>query len=156
MSFLLKPSMIENMKNNFMIIEAYTTASSSSSSSPSSSSSNSSHLIGTIKLPLHEFYLKFRDHSHIRHFLTDIHSFGQPLTCINESWLTSLDPFTGLKSGEINVTLAMGSTGQIMNLQKLLFDQARTKVTSDNSSKPNQNQEHYVPICLKDKLMSNG
>lgn len=118
LSFLLKPPLINNMKNNFMIIEAYYKA------------DNKDALIGTIKLPLHEFYLKFRNHSETRQFLTDSANYTQPMIGAN-GWLNSCDPFTGNKSGEINVLLAMGSCDQILNLQKLLFDQKRIKVNND-------------------------
>ena len=119
LSFLLKPPLINNMKNNFMIIEAYY------------KTEQKDTLIGTIKLPLHEFYLKFRNHTETREFLTDSANFTQPMIGVN-GWLNSCDPFTGNKSGEINVLLAMGSCDQILNLQKLLFDQKRIKVNNND------------------------
>lgn len=117
------------MKNNFMIIEAYQN---------NSKHSKTDTLIGTIKLPLHEFYLKFRDYSAMRQFLTETTNFTQPLIGVN-GWVSSHDPFTGVKSGEINVMLAMGSGDQITNLQKLLFDQAKTRVKSQKVFNPPEN-----------------
>lgn len=109
------------MKNNYMIIEAYY---------KNCNKSESDKLLGTIKLPLHEFYLKFCDKSLMKHFLSDQVNFTQPLIGVN-GWVSSHDPFTGKKSGEINVMLAMGSCEQIMNLQKLLYDQSKFKQKND-------------------------
>ncbi len=118
LSLLLNPSLIENMRNNFMIIEAWQKA------SPDA-------LVGTIKLPLHEFYLRFSDMKSVKEFLAD--SSVQPVIGI-DGWLSSLDPFTGRKSGELNILLAMGSNDHILNLQKYLFDKARIKFNAIASS----------------------
>ena len=117
LSFMIKPSLIENMRNNFMIIEAWKKGAGKDS------------LIGTIKLPLHEFYVNFRELSSFRRFLGD--SGAQPLIGVN-GWVSAFDPFTGNKAGEINVLLAMGSSEQIINLQKLLFDTVRLKLDGNN------------------------
>ena len=125
LSFLIKPSIIEHMRNNFMIIEAWKKADDS--------------LLGTIKLPLHEFHLKFKDIPSLKEYLEDFNRFSLPMTGVN-GWLAACDPFSGKKVGEINVLLAMGSASQVLNLQKVLFDTTRVK-----STKPSQ-----VNVCFVD------
>lgn len=112
LTFSLKPSLIENMRNNFMVIEAW------------QKRRDGDSLIGTIKLPLNEFYLQLKALSNIKEFLNN--STSMPIIGV-DGWLASQDPFSGQKSGEINILLAMGSGDQILNLQKYMFDKARIK-----------------------------
>ena len=147
LSFNLTTSLIEKMKNNFMIIEAYCKKNSFESRS------GSDKLLGTIKLPLHEFYLKFRDQSLMKHFLSDQVNFTQPLIGVN-GWVSSHDPFTGKKSGEINAMLAIGSNEQVINLQKLLFDQSKFKNKHNPAQFNSENDgmvlnEHRIVINLE-------
>lgn len=108
LSFQLKQSIVDNMRNNFMVIEAW-------------QKGDKDSLIGMIKLPLHEFWLKFNDVKTLRSFLVDS---TMPLVGV-EGWISAFDPFTGQRTGEINTLLALGSNQQIINLQKILFDKAR-------------------------------
>jgi hypothetical protein len=112
---MLNQAIIENMRNNFMIIEAWVKA---------SNASLSDSLIGTIKLPLQEFYLKFNDYNSMNKILNDSIAYTHPVIGVN-GWLSVVDPFSGFKSGELNILLAMGSNKQILNLQKILFDQCK-------------------------------
>ena len=124
LSFLLRPSVIKKMRNNFMVIEAWQKM--PSPSGMKSAAALTDVLIGMIKLPLHEFYLRFEGllNCGLKEFLHD--PSAQPVVGV-DGWCTSLDPFTGRKSGEINALLAMGSSDQILNLQKYMFDKARIK-----------------------------
>jgi hypothetical protein len=130
LSFMIKPSLIENMKNNFMIIEAW---------SKSKASNESDALLGTIKLPLHEFYLKFNNFAALKQLLSDDQN--EPLIGVN-GWISVSDPFTGKKAGEINLLLAMGSHGQILNLQKILFDKARIRIQNEQQMQSAKMIEH--------------
>jgi C2 domain-containing protein 3 len=95
LSFMLRRSIIDNMKNNFMILEAW-------KASSSSGGGEQDTLIGTIKLPLHEFYIKFNDETFLNTFLSNKNA--QPLIGV-DGWISACDPFTGQKAGEINVSL---------------------------------------------------
>ena len=126
LSFILKHSLLnKNMKNNYMILEAW---------QKKSKSSNDDSLLGTIKLPLHEFYLRFNDETFLRSFLAQSQS--QPLIGV-DGWISVCDPFTGQKTGEVNVLLAMGSNQQILNLTKILFDKSSFS-SNMNSHSSNQ------------------
>lgn len=108
------------MKNNFMIIEAW------------GRRGGEETLVGTIKLPLHEFWVKLTSKSTDERRLMvaeDSLLYQLPLIGV-DGWISAFDPFTGDKAGEINALLALGSNKQIMNLQKVLFDKARSNVNS--------------------------
>ena len=96
LSFLIKPSLIENMRNNFMIIEAWQKSDAITATAKDS-------LIGTVKLPLNEFYLKLSDLVAFRRFLSD--SALQPLIGVN-GWISVCDPFTGNDAMRVLNTLS--------------------------------------------------
>jgi len=139
LSFMLNQAIIENMRNNFMIIEAWVKA---------SNASLSDSLIGTIKLPLQEFYLKFNDYNSMNKILNDSIAYTHPVIGVN-GWLSVVDPFSGFKSGELNILLAMGSNKQILNLQKILFDQSRTKLNDNLCSSTIDMKEHTFTVSLE-------
>ena len=80
LSFLIKPLLIANMNNNYMIIEAWKNSNGSSLISDT--------LIGTIKLPLHEFYLKFKDPIELKKLLSEPFNFSQPVIGVN-GWISA-------------------------------------------------------------------
>lgn len=132
LAFVLQRAIVENMRNNFMIIEAWR----------QSHTSNDS-LVGMIKLPLHEFWLRFNEASAVRSFLDES---TMPLIGV-DGWLSAYDPFTGDKAGEINTQLALGSQQQVINLQKFLFDKARKITKLDepvSSSRPKKVAISYL------------
>lgn len=128
LSFVLERSIVDNMRNNFMIIEAWRQQSGSDS------------LLGTIKLPLHEFWLRLHEPSATRTFLTASAN-SMPIVGV-DGWLSAYDPFTGEKVGEINTLLALGSQQQIVNMHKILFDKAKksVKIEESPSSAPKTKQ----------------
>jgi len=128
---MLSPVLVKKMKKNFMVIEAY--------------QKDTNSLIGTIKLPLHEFHLKFSDVVDTNHFLTNIHDYPNPLIGV-QGWFTSNDPFTGKKTGEVNATLAIGSFEQIINLQKTQYHKNETKM---NSMDAQDITEHLIYFTLE-------
>lgn len=140
LSFVLQRSIVENMRNNFMIIEAWRQSPQQQqkivSSSPgvltSSSSTSGDSLVGTIKLSLHEFWLRFNEPSAVRAFFAES---SMPLIGV-DGWVSAFDPFTGDKAGEINTQLALGSQQQIINLQKFLFDKARKNAKIEENTLP--------------------
>jgi hypothetical protein len=136
--FTLNSGLVANMRHNFMIIEAW------QKSTPADS------LVATLKLPLHEFHVRFADVRGMRELLSD--STAQPVVGV-DGWVSALDPFTGRKAGEINVLLAMGSADHVLNLQKRLFDTARLKfnaiataITSEQPKFINRKTEHCFTI----------
>ncbi|XP_010219395.1 PREDICTED: C2 domain-containing protein 3, partial [Tinamus guttatus] len=104
MPFLLTSKHLERFKNNFMIIEAWNKM----------GDSGCDQLLGLVKLPLHQFYVSFKDPK-ISHLLLQAQ---YPVVAV-DNYLPVIDVFTGSKSGSLRVVLAMGSAHQIVELQRL-------------------------------------
>ncbi|NWU72172.1 C2CD3 protein, partial [Pterocles burchelli] len=104
MPFSLTSKHLERLKNNVMIIEAWNKL----------GSSGSDKLLGLVKLPLHQFYISFKDPK-ISHLLLQAQ---YPVVAV-DSYMPVIDVFTGNKSGSLRVILAMGSADQIVGLQRL-------------------------------------
>ena len=132
LDLMINRSIIENMKNNFMIIESW----------KKNSGNESDSLVGTIKLPLHEFFLKMNDLEQLKEYLRN--SAQTPLVGI-DGWISIVDLFSGKKVGEISVLMALGSQEQIVNVQKNLYDKSKV-----SSSKNNEFMEHVFTIIMDD------
>nr|XP_047903960.1 C2 domain-containing protein 3 isoform X1 [Anser cygnoides] len=104
MPFSLTSKRLERLKNNVMIIEAWNKL----------GSPGSDRLLGLVKLPLHQFYVSFKDPK-ISHLLLQAQ---YPVVAV-DSYMPVIDVFTGSKSGSLRVILAMGSADQIVALQRL-------------------------------------
>ncbi|XP_051881826.1 C2 domain-containing protein 3 isoform X3 [Pristis pectinata] len=104
----LTSTLLERMKNNMMIIEIWNKA----------IISGQENLLGLVKLPLHQFYLSFRDLK-ISHLL--LHA-QYPVVAV-DSYMPMVDVFTGSQKGSLRVLLAMGGADQITALQKLKSDE---------------------------------
>uniref|UniRef100_A0A8C3LMG5 C2 domain containing 3 centriole elongation regulator n=1 Tax=Chrysolophus pictus TaxID=9089 RepID=A0A8C3LMG5_CHRPC len=104
MPFSLTSKHLERLKNNVMVIEAWNKV-----GNPGNDS-----LLGLVKLPLHQFYISFKDPK-ISHLLLQAH---YPVVAV-DSYMPVIDVFTGSKSGSLRVILAMGSADQIVALQRL-------------------------------------
>ncbi|NWZ27187.1 C2CD3 protein, partial [Asarcornis scutulata] len=104
MPFSLTSKHLERLKNNVMIIEAWN----------KTGSPGSDRLLGLVKLPLHQFYISFKDPK-ISHLLLQAQ---YPVVAV-DSYMPVIDVFTGSKSGSLRVILAMGSADQIVALQRL-------------------------------------
>uniref|UniRef100_A0A8C3BB06 C2 domain-containing protein n=1 Tax=Cairina moschata TaxID=8855 RepID=A0A8C3BB06_CAIMO len=104
MPFSLTSKHLERLKNNVMIIEAWNKM----------GSPGSDRLLGLVKLPLHQFYISFKDPK-ISHLLLQAQ---YPVVAV-DSYMPVIDVFTGSKSGSLRVILAMGSADQIVALQRL-------------------------------------
>uniref|UniRef100_A0A669R0X4 C2 domain containing 3 centriole elongation regulator n=1 Tax=Phasianus colchicus TaxID=9054 RepID=A0A669R0X4_PHACC len=102
--FSLTSKHLERLKNNVMVIEAWNKV-----GNPSND-----RLLGLVKLPLHQFYISFKDPK-ISHLLLQAH---YPVVAV-DSYMPVIDVFTGSKSGSLRVILAMGSADQIVALQRL-------------------------------------
>ncbi|XP_060682195.1 C2 domain-containing protein 3 [Hemiscyllium ocellatum] len=104
----LTPRLLERMKNNMMIIEVWNKV------------INTRHeqLLGLVKLPLHQFYISFRDPK-ISHLLLQAQ---YPVVAV-DSYMPMMDVFTGSQKGNLRVLLAMGEADQIAALQKLKNDE---------------------------------
>uniref|UniRef100_A0A8B9PNA1 C2 domain containing 3 centriole elongation regulator n=1 Tax=Apteryx owenii TaxID=8824 RepID=A0A8B9PNA1_APTOW len=108
MPFSLTPKHLERLKNNFMIIEAWNKM----------GNPGCDKLLGLVKLPLHQFYMSFRDPKISRLLLQAQY----PVVAV-DSYMPVIDVFTGSKSGSLRVVLAMGSADQIVELQRLKNDE---------------------------------
>ncbi|XP_074015422.1 C2 domain-containing protein 3 isoform X2 [Numenius arquata] len=104
MPFSLTSRHLERLKNNVMIIEAWN----------KTGSPGCDRLLGLVKLPLHQFYISFKDPK-ISHLLLQAQ---YPVVAV-DSFMPVVDVFTGSRSGNLRVILAMGSADQIMALQRL-------------------------------------
>ncbi|NXG68078.1 C2CD3 protein, partial [Baryphthengus martii] len=104
MPFSLTSKRLEQLKNNVMIIEAWNKM----------GSPGCDRLLGLVKLPLHQFYISFKD-PEISHLLLQAE---YPVVAV-DSYVPVIDVFTGSRSGSLRVILAMGSADQIVALQRL-------------------------------------
>ncbi|NXI90798.1 C2CD3 protein, partial [Psophia crepitans] len=104
MPFSLTSKRLERLKNNVMIIEAWNRM----------ANPGCDRLLGLVKLPLHQFYISFKDPK-ISHLLLQAQ---YPVVAV-DSYMPVIDVFTGSRSGSLRVVLAMGSADQIVALQRL-------------------------------------
>uniref|UniRef100_A0A8C8A9C2 C2 domain containing 3 centriole elongation regulator n=1 Tax=Otus sunia TaxID=257818 RepID=A0A8C8A9C2_9STRI len=104
MPFSLTSKHLERLKNNVMIIEAWNKM----------GSPGCDRLLGLVKLPLHQFYISFKDPK-ISHLLLQAQ---YPVVAV-DCYMPVVDVFTGSRSGSLRVILAMGSADQIVTLQRL-------------------------------------
>ncbi|XP_036600845.1 C2 domain-containing protein 3 [Trichosurus vulpecula] len=100
----LTPKYLERLKNNVMVIEAWNKV----------RSPGQDKLLGLVKLPLHQFYISFKDPK-ISHLLLEAQ---YPVVAV-DSYTPVIDVFTGHQNGSLRVFLAMGSANQITALQRL-------------------------------------
>ncbi|XP_045872551.1 C2 domain-containing protein 3 isoform X6 [Meles meles] len=100
----LSSKYLESLKNNVMVIEAWNKM----------RSPGQDKLLGLVKLPLHQFYMSFKDPK-ISRLLLDAQ---YPVVAV-DSYMPVIDVFSGHQNGSLRVFLAMGSSDQIMALQRL-------------------------------------
>ncbi|XP_066196828.1 C2 domain-containing protein 3 [Sylvia atricapilla] len=104
MPFSVTSKHLERLKNNVMIIEAWNKL----------GSPGCDRLLGLVKLPLHQFYISFKDPK-VSHLLLQAQ---YPVVAV-DGHMPVVDVFTGSRSGSLRVILAMGSADQIVALQRL-------------------------------------
>ncbi|NXE29401.1 C2CD3 protein, partial [Ardeotis kori] len=102
--FSLTSKRLKRLENNVMIIEAWNKM----------GSPGCDRLLGLVKLPLHQFYISFKDPK-ISHLLLQAQ---YPVVAV-DSYMPVTDVFTGSRCGSLRVVLAMGSADQIVALQRL-------------------------------------
>uniref|UniRef100_UPI003AACA4FA C2 domain-containing protein 3 n=1 Tax=Centroberyx gerrardi TaxID=166262 RepID=UPI003AACA4FA len=99
----LTTKLLERMKNNMMVIEVW----------QRTGSSGQDRLLGLVKLPLHQFYMSFRDPK-ITHLLLQAQYPVLGVDC----YMPVIDVFSGSCKGNLRVVLAMGQSEQILALQR--------------------------------------
>ncbi|XP_034460102.1 C2 domain-containing protein 3 isoform X1 [Hippoglossus hippoglossus] len=99
----LTTKLLERMKNNLMVIEVW----------QKTGSSGQDRLLGLVKLPLHQFYMSFRDPK-IAHLLLQAQYPVLGVDC----YMPIIDVFSGSCKGNLRVVLAMGGSEQIVALQR--------------------------------------
>ncbi|XP_044775272.1 C2 domain-containing protein 3 isoform X1 [Neomonachus schauinslandi] len=104
----LSSKYLERLKDNVMVIETWNKL-----RSPGQDRLQDK-LLGLVKLPLHQFYMSFKDPS-ISRLLLDAQ---YPVVAV-DSYMPVIDVFSGHQNGSLRVFLAMGSSDQIMALQRL-------------------------------------
>ncbi|XP_055958923.1 C2 domain-containing protein 3 [Patella vulgata] len=100
---LITPSLLERMRNNFMVIEVW----------DKKTTAENDKLIGIIKLSLHQFFMSFRE----RRIANALIKSQYPVVAV-DNYLPVLDLFTGYQFGQIHVLLAMGTAEQVALLQR--------------------------------------
>uniref|UniRef100_A0A8D1M1H9 C2 domain-containing protein 3 n=1 Tax=Sus scrofa TaxID=9823 RepID=A0A8D1M1H9_PIG len=100
----LSPSCLERLRNNMMVIETWNKV----------RRPGQDKLLGLVKLPLHQFYVSFKDPK-ISRLLLDAQ---YPVVAV-DSYMPVIDVFSGHQSGSLRVLLAMGSSEQITAVQRL-------------------------------------
>nr|XP_046245495.1 C2 domain-containing protein 3 isoform X2 [Scatophagus argus] len=100
----LTAKLLERMRNNVMVIEVW----------QKTGSSGQDRLLGLVKLPLHQFYMSFRDPK-IAHLLLQAQYPVLGVDC----YMPVIDVFSGSCKGNLRVVLAMGRSEQIISLQHM-------------------------------------
>ncbi|XP_006885637.1 PREDICTED: C2 domain-containing protein 3 [Elephantulus edwardii] len=100
----LSSKYLERLKNNVMIIETWNKV----------RSPGQDRLLGLVKLPLHQFYISFKDPK-ISHLLLEAQ---YPVVAV-DNYMPVIDVFSGHQNGSLRVFLAMGSSEQILSFQRL-------------------------------------
>ncbi|XP_015670972.1 C2 domain-containing protein 3 [Protobothrops mucrosquamatus] len=95
---------LERLKNNVMVIEVWNKV----------LSPGGDRLLGLAKLPLHQFYVSFRD-TKVSSLLLQAQ---YPVLAVDGS-VDVVDVFSGQKNGTLKTTLAMGSSDQVLALQRI-------------------------------------
>ncbi|XP_075956209.1 C2 domain-containing protein 3 [Anarhichas minor] len=99
----LTTKLLERMNNNVMVIEVW----------QKTRSSGQDRLLGIVKVPLHQFYMSFRDPK-ITHLLLQAQYPVLGVDC----YMPVIDVFSGSCKGHLRVVLAMGRSEQIVALQR--------------------------------------
>ncbi|XP_029374005.1 C2 domain-containing protein 3 isoform X3 [Echeneis naucrates] len=99
----LTTKLLERMKNNVMVIEVW----------QKTGSSAQDRILGLVKLPLHQFYMSFRDPK-VSHLLLQAQYPVLGVDC----YMPVIDVFSGSCKGNLRVVLAMGGSEQIVTLQR--------------------------------------
>ncbi|KAM9032696.1 C2 domain-containing protein 3 isoform 3-T3 [Sarcophilus harrisii] len=129
----LTPKYLERLKNNVMVIEAWNKV----------RSPGQDKLLGLVKLPLHQFYISFKDPK-ISHLLLEAQ---YPVVAV-DSYTPVIDVFTGHQNGSLRVFLAMGSANQITALQKLKNEDG--PVLSYSTRPPHFLDQSAPPLVMRD------
>ncbi|XP_061733346.1 C2 domain-containing protein 3-like isoform X3 [Nerophis ophidion] len=107
----LTAKLLERMKDNVMVIEVW----------QKTGSSSEEKLLGLVKLPLHQFYMSFRD-SKIAQLLLRAQYPVLGVDC----YLPVMDVFSSTCNGHLRVTLAMGRFEQVLALQRTREDEIQS------------------------------
>ncbi|XP_078196373.1 C2 domain-containing protein 3 isoform X9 [Callithrix jacchus] len=146
----LSSTYLERLKNNVMVIETWNKV----------WSPGQDKLLGLVKLPLHQFYMSFKDPK-ISRLLLDAQ---YPVVAVDR-YMPVIDVFSGHQNGSLRVFLAMGSSDQIMALQRLkneegtlppfsrrpahFLDQPTVASVAMAEDRGNGLMEHCFEICVK-------
>ncbi|XP_054247089.1 C2 domain-containing protein 3 [Indicator indicator] len=117
MPFPLTSKLLERLKNNVLVLEAW------------NKMGSCDRLLGLVKLPLHQFYISFKDPK-ISHLLLQAQ---YPVVAV-DSYMPVVDVFTGSRSGSLKVILAMGSAEQIVALQRLKAEEGKVPAVPQHAA----------------------
>ncbi|XP_061575633.1 C2 domain-containing protein 3 [Cololabis saira] len=99
----LTSKLLERMKNNMIVIEVW----------QKTGSPGQDVLFGLVKLPLHQFYISFKDPK-----ITQLLLQAQYPVLGVDCYMPIIDVFSGSCRGNLRVVLAMGRSEQIVSLQR--------------------------------------
>ncbi|XP_078721213.1 C2 domain-containing protein 3 isoform X1 [Lampetra fluviatilis] len=130
------PQLLERMNNNVMVIEVWN----------KEAGPGPDQLIGLAKLPLHHFHMSFRDPNVSRLLLEAQY----PVVAV-DGYMPVVDVFSGSRVGELRALLAMGSSNQVLALQRLKGEEVTSVPTfhraarsmGDSAAQPSSSQ---VPL----------
>ncbi|CAL8352802.1 unnamed protein product [Lota lota] len=105
----LTSRLLERMKNNVMVVEVW----------QRTGTTGQDRVLGLVKLPLHQFYMSFRDPKICQLLLQAQY----PVLAVDGS-MPVIDVFSGGTKGNLRVLLAMGVSEQILALQRMRDDKA--------------------------------
>ncbi|XP_033104608.1 C2 domain-containing protein 3-like [Anneissia japonica] len=146
---LVTSALLERTRNNFIIIEVW----------DKKTSAENDQLVGIVKVPVHQFYMSFRD-SRISNVLLRSKF---PVVAV-DNYLPIVNPLTGTRYGELKVLLSLGSQGQISEIQRVKLDSVASVpladrpehfleradgLTSDDASGTNKMREHVFEVIVE-------
>ncbi|XP_028855569.1 C2 domain-containing protein 3 isoform X2 [Denticeps clupeoides] len=99
----LTPRLLERMRNNVMVVEVWRMP----------GASVDDQLLGLVKLPLHQFYMSFREARISQQLLRARY----PVVAV-DGYMPVIDVFSGSSRGSLRVLLAMGLSQQVAALQR--------------------------------------
>ncbi|XP_063061839.1 C2 domain-containing protein 3 [Engraulis encrasicolus] len=135
----LSHRLLERMKNNVLVIEVWQRA--------GPALQGQDQLLGLVKLPLHQFYMSFRD-SRISQLLLQAQ---YPVIAV-DSHTPIVDVFSGSVRGSLRVLLAMGLAQQIIALQRAREEEM---YPASQAPRPSHLLDH-VPAPPKETKVSVG
>ncbi|XP_017783933.1 PREDICTED: uncharacterized protein LOC108567779 [Nicrophorus vespilloides] len=142
--FIYEEEFITKLRDNFMVLEFF------------ERTQNKDALIGVCKIPLHQYYLAFRNPTIVKYLERN------KLPVIGTDWFEPIsDPNIGTISGQVQILVALGSEAQIHNLENErgfkdnIVLKAKKNLDAFQPTKRNLKEIPVKQICDKTKEFCN-